>query len=201
MPDTRRAAPFPATPPAVPCRHAPPLRAFGRGLLWLLRWRVEGALPDVARCVVIVAPHTSNWDFVIGMGALLGLDLRITWLGKHTLFRGPFGRLWRALGGVPVDRNATDGTVEATARLFASGTPVWVGLAPEGTRRKVERWKSGFWRIARAAGVPILQVALDYGRRSLRLLPLYEATADPAADLEALQRHFTPDMARRRHQY
>jgi 1-acyl-sn-glycerol-3-phosphate acyltransferase len=76
-----------------------------------------------------------------------------------------------------------------------------VGLAPEGTRRKVERWKSGFWRIARAAGVPILPVALDYGRRSLRLLPLYEPTADPAADLEALQRLFTPDMARRRDQY
>ena len=201
MPDTGQAAPFPAAGPAAPQRGSGVLRALGRGLLWLLRWRVDGSLPDVGRCVVIVAPHTSNWDFVVGMAVLLALDLRVTWLGKHTLFRGPLGRLWRALGGVPVDRNATDGTVDATARLFASGAPVWVGLAPEGTRSKVERWKSGFWRIARAGGVPILPVALDYSRRRLRLLPLYQPTDEQARDLEALQGHFTPDMARRRHQY
>lgn len=192
---------FPVAGAAVPRRGGSALRALGRGVLWMLRWRVEGEIPNAARCVVIVAPHTSNWDFVVGLAALLALDLRVTWLGKHTIFRGPFGALWRALGGVPVDRGATDGTVEATAGLFAAGDPLWVGLAPEGTRRKVERWKSGFWRIARAGRVPILPVALDHGRRRVRFFALYEPTGDCAADVEALRRHYSPDMARRRHQF
>lgn len=199
--NTSEAAHFPVAGPAVPRRGGRALPALGRGVLWALRWRVEGDLPDIARCVVIVAPHTSNWDFVIGLATLLALDLRVTWLGKHTIFRGPFGALWRALGGVPVDRGATDGTVTATTALFTAGAPVWVGLAPEGTRRKVERWKSGFWRIARAAQVPILPVALDYGRRRLCLLPLYQPTAECEADVAALRRHFGPEMARRREHY
>lgn len=201
MKDTARALRFPVAGPAVPRHGAATLRALGRGVLWVLRWRVEGELPNAARCVVIVAPHTSNWDFLVALAALLAMDLRVTWLGKHTIFRGPFGALWRALGGVPVDRGATDGMVEATAGLFARGAPAWIGLAPEGTRHKVERWKSGFWRIARAGSVPILPVALDYRRRSLRLFALYEPTGDWAADVEALRRHYSPDMARHRHQY
>jgi len=197
----KEASRFPAAGPAVPRHGSAVLRVLGRGLLSMLGWRVEGELPDAARCVAIVAPHTSNWDFLLGMAALLALDLRVTWLGKHTIFRGPLGRLWRALGGVPVDRGATDGMVEATAGLFAAGAPVWVGLAPEGTRSKVERWKSGFWRIARAGSVPILPVALDYGRRRLRLCALYEPTADWEADVLALRRNFSPAMARHPHQY
>jgi 1-acyl-sn-glycerol-3-phosphate acyltransferase len=194
-------APLPVPGPSVPRRGGTVLRALGGAVLRLLGWRVEGGIPDVPRCVVIVAPHTSNWDFVVGLAALLALDLRIRWLGKHTIFRGPFGALWRALGGVPVDRTAPHGTVDATARLFSSPGPAWVALAPEGTRHKVERWKSGFWRIARAGGAPILPVALDHGRRRLRFAPLFTPTADQEADVLALRRNFSADMARRPDRY
>src|SRR5689334_21175238 len=96
---------IPALGPAVPARHGGVSRAFGRAVLRALGWRIEGVIPDVPRCVLIVAPHTSNWDFVVGFAAMLALDLQLTWLGKHQIFRGPFGALWRRFGGVPVHRD------------------------------------------------------------------------------------------------
>ena len=170
-------------------------------MLTLLGWRFEGEIPNVPRCVVIVAPHTSNWDFVIGLAALLALDLRVTWLGKHQIFRAPFGLLWRGLGGVAVDRSAPIGVVEQAAAVLAPTRSAFLAIAPEGTRRKVERWKSGFWRIARAAGVPILPVALDYRTRAVAFGELYTPTADYAADLTALQRRFSAEMARNPRNY
>jgi 1-acyl-sn-glycerol-3-phosphate acyltransferase len=188
--------PIPALRPAVPSRGGGVLRVFGRAVLAALGWRIEGEIPNLPRCVVIVAPHTSNWDFVIGLATLLALDLRVTWLGKHQIFRGPLGRLWRALGGVAVDRAAPDGVVEQAAAVLAPPNSVFLAMAPEGTRRKVERWKSGFWRIARAAGVPIFPVAFDYPARAVVLGEPYTPTADYAADLAALQRRFRAEMAR-----
>jgi 1-acyl-sn-glycerol-3-phosphate acyltransferase len=179
----------------VPARGGRALRALGRAALAAAGWRIEGAMPDLPRCVLIVAPHTSNWDFVVGFAAMLALDLRVTWLGKREIFRGPFGRLWRHFGGVPVDRHAADGVVEAAAAQLQPPRSTFVALSPEGTRHKVERWKSGFWRIARAAGVPILPVALDYGERAIVIGPPLATSADYAADLAALQRHFRAGMA------
>jgi 1-acyl-sn-glycerol-3-phosphate acyltransferase len=187
---------IPALGPAVPSRGGRLLRLFGRAALRLLGWRFEGAIPNIPRCVMIVAPHTSNWDFFIGLAALLALDLRVTWLGKHQIFRGPLAPLWRWLGGVPVDRSAPEGVVEQAAAVLASRQSAFVAIAPEGTRRKVERWKSGFWRIARAAGVPIVPVAFDFGRRAVVLFEPFTPTADYEADLAALQRRFSAEMAR-----
>lgn len=193
---------LPIPPPSVPRRGGSAVvRGLGRAVFALLRWRVDGQFPDVAHCVAIAAPHTSNWDFVVGLAAILALDLRITWLGKHTIFRGPLRSLWRRLGGVPVDRAAPEGTVEAAAGLFSSREAVWVALAPEGTRYKVDRWKTGFWRIARAGGVPILPVAIDHANRALRIAPLYFPSDDHAADVAALKRNFSPEMARRPDRY
>lgn len=186
----------PPLAPTTPARGRPVQRALGRALLALLRFRVTGTVPDVPRCVIIAAPHTSNWDFVVAMAALLGLDLRVTWLGKHTIFRGPLGALWRALGGVPVDRASPDDVVASAVALFTSGGPVYLALSPEGTRRRVERWKSGFWRIARAAGVPILPVALDYDRREVALFDLFVPTADYDQDHASLRGRFHARMAR-----
>jgi 1-acyl-sn-glycerol-3-phosphate acyltransferase len=187
---------IPVLGPAVPARGGTVLRALGRAVLRALGWRFEGEFPNVPRCVVIVAPHTSNWDFIIGLATLLALDLRVTWLGKHQIFRGPFGPLWRALGGVAVDRAAAGGVVEQAAAVLAPPRSAFLAVAPEGTRRKVERWKSGFWRIARAAGTPILPVAFDYRRRTVVFGALYQPTADYEADLAALQRGFRAEMAR-----
>ena len=188
--------PIPALGPAVPSRNGGLLRILGRAILAALGWHFEGEIPNVPRCVVIIAPHTSNWDFVIGLAALLALDLRVTWLGKHQIFRGPFGLLWRRLGGVAVDRSAPGGVVEQAAAVLAPPHSAFLAVAPEGTRRKVERWKSGFWRIARAAGVPILPVAFDFRTRAVVFGEPYMPTADYAADLAALQRRFSAEMGR-----
>jgi len=192
---------IPALGPAVPSRGGSVLRFLGRAILAALGWRLEGEIPNVPRCVVIIAPHTSNWDFVIGLATLLALDLRVTWLGKHQIFRGPFGPLWRALGGVAVDRSAAHGVVDRAAAVLAPPHSTFLAVAPEGTRRKVEQWKSGFWRIARAAGVPVFPVAFDYPRRAVVFGQLYWPTADYEADLAALQRGFSAEMARNPRDY
>jgi 1-acyl-sn-glycerol-3-phosphate acyltransferase len=181
--------------PNVPKSDGRLTRPLGRLMLRLTGWRVEGEFPDLGQCVLIVAPHTSNWDFVFGLAAKWALGLRVRFIGKHQLFRFPLGVLMRGVGGIPVDRHSAEGFAERVAAEFASGLPLWLVVAPEGTRRRVTRWKSGFHRIARAARVPILPVALDYAARSVRALPLYTPSEDYAADLQALSAHFTSAMA------
>jgi 1-acyl-sn-glycerol-3-phosphate acyltransferase len=192
---------IPPLGPAVPARNGRVLRVLGRAILSALGWHVEGEIPNLPRCVVIIAPHTSNWDFVIGIATLLALDLRVTWLGKHQIFRGPFGPLCRRLGGVSVNRAAPDGVAEQAMAVLTPPRSAFLAIAPEGTRRKVERWKSGFWRIARAAGVPILPVAFDFRKRAVVFDALFTPTADYAADLQALQGRFSPQMARNPENY
>jgi 1-acyl-sn-glycerol-3-phosphate acyltransferase len=170
-------------------------------VLRLLGWRIEGDVPDVARCVIIVAPHTSNWDFVVGMATMFALDLRIHWLGKDALFRWPFRGLLQRLGGVPVDRTSPDGVVSQAIAHLRGSDAFFLGLSPEGTRHKVERWKSGFHRIAHGAGVPIFPVALDYRPRAVRLMGLFAPTADYEADLATLMALYSADMARNRQAY
>ncbi len=171
--------------------------AIGRGVLSLAGWRIEGCVPNVPKCVLIVAPHTSNWDFVVGLAALFALGFRATYLGKHTLFRWPFGGLMRWTGGIPVDREAADGVVEDAVTLALRSERMFLTLAPEGTRKKVERWKSGYYRIAVAAGIPIFPVAFDYSRKRVALLPLFAPTGDHEKDEAALRAQYSPAMARR----
>jgi 1-acyl-sn-glycerol-3-phosphate acyltransferase len=172
-------------------------RALGSAVLRLGGWRIEGSVPNVPKCVLIVAPHTSNWDFPVGLAALFALGFRVTYMGKHTLFRWPFGGLMRWTGGIPVDRDAADGVVEEAVALLRRSERVFLALAPEGTRRKVERWKSGYYRIATGTGVPIFPVAFDYSRKVVALFPLFAPTGDQAADEATLQALYPRAMARR----
>lgn len=144
-------------------------RWLGRTGLALMGWRFEGALPAESRLIIILAPHTSNWDFFIGVFALLGLDARVNWMGKHTIFRWPINGLLRSLGGLPVVRHAARDVVDQMVDTFAREPQMLLALAPEGTRRHVGRFKTGFLRIAREAEVPILPVGLDYESRCLVL--------------------------------
>lgn len=185
----------PALGPRVPKSGGRLTRPFGRLMLRLSGWRVEGDFPDLSQCVLIVAPHTSNWDFVFGLAAKWALGLRVRFIAKHTLFRFPLGVLMRGVGGIPVDRHSAEGFTERVAAEFASGVPLWLVVAPEGTRRLVTHWKTGFHRIAIAAHVPVLPIALDYAARAVRGLPLYAPSGDYAVDLKVLSAHFTPAMA------
>ncbi len=159
-------------------------------VLSMMRFRIEGTTPNLPKFVIIGAPHTSNWDFVVAMAAGLALGLEFHWLGKHTIFRGPLGRLWRAMGGIPVDRSAGQGIVEQVLDEMNARDRFILGLSPEGTRRKVDRWKTGFYRIARGAGVPILMVYLDFERRVVGLGDLFEPTGDLEGDIERMRAYF-----------
>ena len=153
-------------------------------------WRIEGELPDLPRFVICVAPHTSNWDFVIGYAAKMAVGLRASWLGKHTLFRGVMGPLLRRMGGIPVDRRAPIGVVEQVVEWFRGSRQLVLGVAPEGTRKKVTRWKSGFYRIARQAGVPIVPIALDWGVKTIRVGTPFDTTGDETTDFETIHAFF-----------
>lgn len=182
---------------ALPKSGGPLSRAFGRGLLRLIRWRVEGDLPNIPKCVIIVAPHTTNWDFVVGIAAKIALGLRAEWLGKHTLFRPPFGALMRWLGGIPVHRDQPQDVVAASVRRFAECDRLVLGLSPEGTRKTVTRWRSGYYHIAEGARVPIVPVAFDWSRRTLAIGPLVTPSGDMNADLGVLDAFYAPARGRR----
>ena len=187
----------PELPPSAPRRTTPALRFLGRAVLSFMGWRFEGNFPDRPKCVVAVAPHTSNWDFVIGLSAVFALDLRARFIGKHTLFKGPLGAFMHRAGGIPVDRRRPGGLIERSVEAFASEQKLYLAIAPEGTRGRVERWKSGFHRIARAAGVPIVPVAFDWSRRTIVIMPPFEPLGSWEEDEPRLLALFRPEMAKR----
>ena len=176
----------------VPRRGGAITRAFGRALLAAMRFRLEGEVPDLPKFVVAVAPHTSNWDFVVGMAAMFALDLKLSFLGKHTLFRGPFAPLLQWMGGIAVDRSHPEGIIDQAVAAFAAKDQCVLAVAPEGTRKRVAHFKSGFLRIAGGAGVPVLLAARDFGRRRVVLGPLAQTTGDLAVDLARIEAHFAP---------
>jgi 1-acyl-sn-glycerol-3-phosphate acyltransferase len=181
---------IPLLPPSLPRRGNALTRALGRGALALAGWRIEGEIPDRPKLVAIVAPHTSNWDFLVGIAAVYALGLRVRFLGKHTLFRFPLGALMRWLGGTPVVRESPQGAVNAAVEMMAREEKVLLGLAPAGTRAHGAPWRSGFYHIAVAARAAILPVAFDYARRAIRLFPALEPGGDYATDLPKLQAHY-----------
>jgi|SRR5690554_2140503 len=153
-----------------------PLRgnAFSRwvgrtGLRLLGGWRIEGELPQVRKAIIPVAPHTSNWDFFVGVFVMLALGLKLSYLGKHTIFRFPVNGLLRWLGGIPVDRRAAGGVVEQMVAQFHQRDELILALSPEGTRTKVAEWKKGFLHIAQQANVPVIPVALDFSRKVVEI--------------------------------
>ena len=159
---------FPELPAQLPRRGNVVSKLMARSVLRLLGWSFTGNLPPVRKGVLIVAPHTSNWDFVIGVAALFAIGVRVAWLGKHTLFLRPWGVLMRWLDGIPLDRRQRRlGAVEQVVKVLNSRSAVLLGLSPEGTRQRVERWRSGFFYIALGANIPIVPVGLDYASRRI----------------------------------
>lgn len=170
------------------------LRGTARLALRHLGWGCDGGLPDLPKAVIIIAPHTSNWDFMLGITAMFALGVRVSWLGKHTVFRPPFGALFRWLGGIAVDRTTRAGVVEQMVAAFRRRDALILGLAPEGTRRRVEGWKTGFYHIAVGAGVPVVPVTFDYPRRVIRLGASIAPTGDLAADMTSIRGFFERDV-------
>jgi 1-acyl-sn-glycerol-3-phosphate acyltransferase len=161
-------------------------RLLGRALLAAAGWHIEGELPDRPKLVIIAAPHTSNWDTVLGIAAVFALGLRVQFLAKHTLFYPPLGWLMRWLGGSSVVRESPQGAVAQAVTMIEREPAVVFGLAPAGTRTPGTPWRSGFYHIAHAARAPILPVAFDGARRAIRLFAPFETSGDYERDLPRL---------------
>ncbi|MBX3132050.1 MAG: MFS transporter [Gemmatimonadaceae bacterium] len=186
----------PVLAPSVDSRGNAFTRTVATGLMRIFGWRFTGEpIPDVKKMVLIVAPHTSNWDFCVGVMAKYAIGLRGTFLGKDTLFRFPLGLLMRWLGGIPVDRFSKQDVVTQTAELVQQRERVTIALSPEGTRKATPRWRSGFWWIAHKAQIPIVPVAFDFSTRSIHIHPPFATTGDPDRDIQTLRALYTPQMA------
>ena len=185
-----RVLPLPPNAPRVRSNRV--ARWLGRTLLRVGGWRMVGAFPDIPKLVLIGAPHSSNWDAVWGFAARLALGLDIRIVGKHQLFWWPLGPILRWLGVIAIDRQVAHGVAGQLAARMGASERFWLGLAPEGTRKPVARWKTGFWKIARAADVPVLPAYFHYPDKIIGIGPLFDLSDDMAADLARIRAWYRP---------
>jgi 1-acyl-sn-glycerol-3-phosphate acyltransferase len=164
---------------------------LARLIMWILGWRVEGKLPDLPKYILIGAPHTSNWDFVLFLGLIFTLRANVRFMGKAELFRFPVGWFFRYCGGVPVDRKKSTGLVEQMVDACNKADRFILTIAPEGTRHYVTDWKRGFHHIAKGAGIPIVMVVVDGKHKSVSILKdVFHPTEDIEADMKVIKGMF-----------
>jgi 1-acyl-sn-glycerol-3-phosphate acyltransferase len=166
-------------------------------VLALFRWRAVVARPTPEKAVIIFYPHTSNWDFVIGLLAKWALEFDVHWIGKDSLFRGPLGRLFRHWGGIAVDRSARTGSIARLAGEFSVHDHFLLALAPEGSRQRAEHWRSGFYYLALAAKVPLALAFIDYPSREVGVAGYLDLSGDPVRDMEAITAFYVGRTGRR----
>ena len=155
--------------------------------LRLRRWRLVGRLPGLPKYLVVFGPHTCNWDFPLGMFAAAGFGIRPSWLGKHTIFRWPIAGFLRHMGGIPVRRDHREGIVGQIAAAYAAADSLILGMTPEGTRSLTPYWRSGFYHMALAAGVPIVLVSIDRPTKCISVGPTVIPTGEPCRDMEEIR--------------
>ena len=183
-------------PAAVPQRGNRFTRLFGQIYTADIGWHYAGTFPDLSKFVIVLAPHTSNMDFAMGLAPLFALGLRISFMAKSTLFWEPLGTYLRWLGAAPIDRKGVGGYVQAATREFNEQDKFVLAITPEGTRSKVNRWKTGFYHIARGANVPILPVVFDYSQREFRFEKLLWPSDDMDEDIKKLMSFYNAKQAR-----
>lgn len=164
------------------------------GMAWLsaalLRvrgWKIEGQFPDLPKYVMIAAPHTTNWDFPIALGTCFALRNKIYWMGKHSLFKGPMGPLMRWLGGISVNRSRSNSLVQQVIDAYREADRLVVVIPPEGTRKKVTEWKTGFYHIAVGAGVPVVLAYVDFPNKRVGVGPTFYPSGDLDADMREIR--------------
>lgn len=166
-------------------------------ILKLWGWQIIGVLPDNKKYLLIVAPHTSNWDLVVGLLARFSLKTKINFLAKKEIFIVPFGSLLTAIGGIPVDRKKKGNTVEETVCLFNTHDRLILAITPEGTRGPVTRWKEGFYHIASQAHIPIVMIGFDYASKEIRIQKPFIPTGSIANDFPQFVKYFRSIKGRR----
>jgi len=184
------------TPALVGARASRTAQRLGRLYLRLFGWQVAGALPACPSAIVIAAPHTTNWDLPFMLAVAYTLGVKPAWLGKRELFRRPFGGFMRWLGGVAVDRSERRDLVRQVVDQLTAGARLFLVVPPSGTRRRAEYWKSGFYHIARGAGVPIVCAYLDYARKVGGIGLVFTPTGDVVADMDRVRAFYAPIRGR-----
>jgi 1-acyl-sn-glycerol-3-phosphate acyltransferase len=169
---------------------SPLLRFLSNSVMRLFGWRVDGTLPDLQKFIIIGAPHTSNWDFVLFLGIIFRTKANVSYMGKVELFRNPFSWFFYYCGGIPVDRSRSTGLVEQTVEACEKAGQFILVIAPEGTRHGVKEWKRGFYHIAKGAGIPIVFAKVDGKHKIVHLGQVFHPTEDMEADMKAIQNAF-----------
>lgn len=172
------------------------LQALARFLLRIGGWTAVGGPPEIEKAVLIAAPHTSNWDGYWGIVYKVAVKLEVHWFAKESLFWFPLGSLLRAFGGIPLDRKRAGSAVDLAIDMYKKSDSFYFALAPEGTRSKTKYWKTGFYRIAVGADVPVVLGFFDYDRKRIGLGPPLTLTGDVQKDLEALRAFYTDTNGR-----
>ena len=175
---------------AVPSSGNVVSKAIGRFMLFILRWKVIGEVYNVPKIVIVAAPHTSWTDFWVCLATKLALGLHASWLIADTYTKWPVGYIIRWLGGIPVNRRGNNNLVSSVVSSFNAQDGLVLGILPEGTRKKVTKWKSGFWYIAREAGVPIQLASLDYDKRAFEFGLVIETTENKDSDMKKIQNYY-----------
>ena len=177
---------FPTLPDQVPARGSSLSRTIFKKIFLAQGWHFEGEFPNLPKAVAIISPHTSNIDAWHGFTALLGLGIKITIFGKHTLFNTPLKPLLEWIGVIPVNRSIQQGTTQQIIDFIDTQEQIWVGMAPEGTRKQAESFRSGFYRIAVGANLPIVMFSFDYNRKTIYCLGVFQPTGNYEQDLERI---------------
>lgn len=166
------------------------LRFLSNSIMRLVGWRVEGKLPDLPKYIIIGAPHTSNWDFLLFLGVIFRLKADVRYMGKAELFRNPFGWFFYWCGGIPVDRKKSTGLVEQMVEACNKSNKFILTIAPEGTRHYVSEWKMGFYHIAKSTGIPLVMAAVDGKHKTMRVGQVFHLTENMEADLKTIKGFF-----------
>ena len=176
--------------------YRPVLGFLGRLWFRLIGWTVVGDHPDARKFVMIAAPHTTNWDLVNMLGASWVLGLKVSWLGKDTIFKKPFAGLMKSMGGIPIDRSQPNGVVGQMAERFSQVEEMALAVPPAGTRKQRAYWKSGFYWIALTAKVPVVCGFLDYKRKEAGVGPTIPLTGDPKTDMDRIREFYDPKQGK-----
>lgn len=166
------------------------LQKIGQFFLTITGWKFKGDIPRSDRIILVAGPHTSNWDFLLALAFIFGLNLNVFWIGKHTLFKNGFSKIMRKLGGIPVDRASPELLMNEVSHIVKKQQGVIIAISPEGTRKKVERLKSGFLRIAKTTNSQILLAGIDFESKLIHLGKLFQPSGNTESDLLNVHNYF-----------
>ena len=166
------------------------LQKIAKFFLTITGWKFKGDIPRSDRIILVAGPHTSNWDFLLALAFIFGLNLNVFWIGKHTLFKNGLSKIMRKLGGIPVDRASPELLMNEVSHIVKKQQGVIIAISPEGTRKKVERLKSGFLRIAKTTNSQILLAGIDFESKLIHLGRLFQPSGNTETDLLNVHNYF-----------